>query len=307
MEKKVVLITGASGLIGNHLSKLLDDNNFEVIHLVRKKNLNSKFQQFVWNTDNSFIEEEALKKADSIIHLAGAGIADKPWTVDRKKEIIDSRVIGTELLIKNLILLDKKLDVFVAASAIGFYGLNAIDRPFEETDKHDSGFLGDCCFQWENASAKAIEKCDKFAIIRIGIVLANEGGALPKLVQPIKYFAGSALGSGMQTMPWIHIEDLCRMFLEALVNPAVKGIFNGVSPNSVTNNELTIKVANVLNRPLILPKVPAFIIKLIFGELSQLVLYGAPVSAKKIIETGFKFNFPEISSALTNLLKGDNK
>ena len=135
----------------------------------------------------------------------------------------------------------------------------------------------------------------------------GEGGALPKLVQPIKYFAGSALGSGMQTMPWIHIEDLCRMFLEALVNPAVKGIFNGVSPNSVTNNELTIKVANVLNRPLILPKVPAFIIKLIFGELSQLVLYGAPVSAKKIIETGFKFNFPEISSALTNLLKGDNK
>jgi uncharacterized protein (TIGR01777 family) len=302
MKKKVVLITGASGLIGKHISNLLFENNFEVIHLVRKKNSTSKFEQFIWNVKENFIEIEALKKADCIIHLAGEGIADKPWTTARKKEIIDSRVLGTDFLLKNLSSINKKLDVFVAASAIGFYGLNPINKPFEETDKHDSGFLGDCCYQWEKASSNAIDLCDRFSIIRIGIVLANEGGALPKLLQPIKYYIGSALGSGKQTMPWIHIEDLCRMFLEVLVNTSIKGIYNAVSPNSVSNNELTKEVAKVLERPLILPNAPEFIIKLIFGELSQVVLNGAPVSAKKICETGFQFKFPKLNSALTDLL-----
>lgn len=303
MKKKVVLITGASGLIGNHLSKLLDDNNFEVNHLVRNKVSDSKYKQFIWNVKEDFIEEEALVKSDIIIHLAGAGIADKPWTVERKKEIIDSRVLGTDFLLKNLSSINKKLDVFVAASAIGFYGLNSVGRPFEETDKHDLGFLGDCCFQWENASSKATEICAKLSIIRIGIVLAKEGGALPKLVQPIKYFVGSALGTGKQTMPWIHIDDLCSIFLEALTNPTMNGIYNAVSPNSATNNELTIEVAKVLNRPILLPKVPAFLIKFIFGELSQLVLDGAPISAKKITDVGFQFKFRQLNSALDNLLK----
>jgi uncharacterized protein (TIGR01777 family) len=304
MNKKVVLITGASGLIGNYLSKLLDDNNFEVIHLVRKKVSDSKYQQFVWNVNEDFIEEEALMKTNIIIHLAGAAIADKPWTQERKKEIIDSRVLGTNFLIKKLVSLKIKLDAFVAASAIGFYGLNSIGRPFEETDKHDLGFLGDCCFQWESASSKAIDISTKFSIIRIGIVLAKEGGALPKLVQPIKYFVGSALGTGKQTMPWIHIDDLCNIFFEAVTNPTMNGIYNGVSPSAATNYDLTMNVAKVLNRPLLLPKVPAFFIKFIFGELSQLVLEGAPVSAKKIIDTGFKFKFAELNAALDNLLKG---
>jgi uncharacterized protein (TIGR01777 family) len=304
MNKKVVLITGASGLIGNYLSKLLDDNNFEVIHLVRKKVSDSKYQQFVWNVNEDFIEEEALMKTNIIIHLAGAAIADKPWTQERKKEIIDSRVLGTNFLIKKLVSLKIKLDAFVAASAIGFYGLNSIGRPFEETDKHDLGFLGDCCFQWESASSKAIDISTKFSIIRIGIVLAKEGGALPKLVQPIKYFVGSALGTGKQTMPWIHIYDLCNIFFEAVTNPTMNGIYNGVSPSAATNYDLTMNVAKVLNRPLLLPKVPAFFIKFIFGELSQLVLKGAPVSAKKIIDTGFKFKFAELNDALNNLLKG---
>jgi hypothetical protein len=304
MNKKVVLITGASGLIGNYLSKLLDDNNFEVIHLVRKKVSDSKYQQFVWNVNEDFIEEEALMKTNIIIHLAGAAIADKPWTQERKKEIIDSRVLGTNFLIKKLVSLKIKLDAFVAASAIGFYGLNSIGRPFEETDKHDLGFLGDCCFQWESASSKAIDISTKFSIIRIGIVLAKEGGALPKLVQPIKYFVGSALGTGKQTMPWIHIYDLCNIFFEAVTNPTMNGIYNGVSPSAATNYDLTMNVAKVLNRPLVLPKVPAFFIKFIFGELSQLVLDGAPVSAKKIIDTGFKFKFAELNDALNNLLKG---
>ena len=304
MNKKVVLITGASGLIGNYLSKLLDDNNFEVIHLVRKKVSDSKYQQFVWNVNEDFIEEEALMKTNIIIHLAGAAIADKPWTQERKKEIIDSRVLGTNFLIKKLVSLKIKLDAFVAASAIGFYGLNSIGRPFEETDKHDLGFLGDCCFQWESASSKAIDISTKFSIIRIGIVLAKEGGALPKLVQPINYFVGSALGTGKQTMPWIHIDDLCNIFFEAVTNPTMNGIYNGVSPSAATNYDLTMNVAKVLNRPLVLPKVPAFFIKFIFGELSQLVLDGAPVSAKKIIDTGFKFKFAELNDALNNLLKG---
>jgi uncharacterized protein (TIGR01777 family) len=282
----------------------LDDNNFEVIHLVRKKVSDSKYQQFVWNVNEDFIEEEALMKTNIIIHLAGAAIADKPWTQERKKEIIDSRVLGTNFLIKKLVSLKIKLDAFVAASAIGFYGLNSIGRPFEETDKHDLGFLGDCCFQWESASSKAIDISTKFSIIRIGIVLAKEGGALPKLVQPIKYFVGSALGTGKQTMPWIHIDDLCNIFFEAVTNPTMNGIYNGVSPSAATNYDLTMNVAKVLNRPLVLPKVPAFFIKFIFGELSQLVLDGAPVSAKKIIDTGFKFKFAELNDALNNLLKG---
>lgn len=304
MNKKVVLITGASGLIGNHLSKLLDENNFEVIHLVRKKVSASKYQQFIWNVNDDFIEEEALLKSNVIIHLAGASIADKPWTQERKKEIIDSRVIGTNFLIKKLFSLKINLDAFVAASAIGFYGLNSIGRPFIETDKHDLGFLGDCCFKWESAISKASDISTKFSIIRIGIVLAKEGGALPKLVQPIKYFVGSALGSGKQIMPWIHIDDLCNIFLEALTNPSMHGIYNAVSPSTATNYDLTLNVAKVLNRPILLPKVPAFVIRFIFGELSQLVLEGAPVSAEKIIDVGFKFKFAELNDALNNLLKG---
>lgn len=297
-----VLITGASGLVGSRLTELLLSKNIEIVHLGRIKR-NGSVPSFVWDVANQQMDETALAGVDTIVHLAGAGVADKRWTSSRKKEILDSRIQSTHLLYQTLLQKKHQVKTVVAASAIGYYGFGLSDELFTEESRPASDFLADVTQKWE----AAVEKIDDLGIrvvkIRIGIVLSNKGGALKEMARPIKLGFGAALGTGRQMMSWIHIDDLCGMFIKAIEDSSLSGAYNGVSPNPVTNVELTKALSRVLEKPLWLPNVPPFALKLLVGEMADIVLNGCNVSAKKIQKTGFQFKFPLLENALNHLLK----
>ncbi len=299
MKKEVVLITGGTGLIGSVLQTILHDAGYEVILLSRNaKNENS----YLWDVEKNFIDKQAILKADHLIHLAGAGIADKPWTEARKKEIIDSRVDTTSLLIESFKQHKKELKTVIAASAIGYYGFKTSKHIYTETDAPATGFLADTCVTWEKATSAFNEISERLVQIRIGVVLDKNGGALKKMAQPVHFFAGAAIGSGKQYMPWIHVKDLCDMILYTLKNQKTHGIYNGVSSTHITNEDFTKAIGKALHRPILLPAIPAFIIKALFGDMAGMVLEGSRVSNEKIKETGFNFKFENIDLALEDLL-----
>lgn len=296
-----VLITGGSGLVGTELSSLLKDKGYEVAHLTRSKKEGYPYKQFKWDIDRKQIEDEAIHFADVIIHLAGAGVADKKWTDKRKKEIVESRTESASLLyntIKNMP--NEAPSQIISASAIGYYGMDTGDKLVNEESNSGHDFLAEVTKKWED-SVDQFELLEiPTAKIRIGIVLTDKGGALPQLAQPIKLMAGAPLGSGGQWMSWIHIEDLARLFLH-VQEKKLSGVFNGVGTTPATNKELTKAVAKVLNKPLILPNVPAFAMKLLLGEMAQMVLGGNKVSAEKISNNGFDFKFENLEDALKDI------
>ena len=299
MKKEVVLITGGTGLIGSVLQTILLDADYEVILLSRNaKNENS----YLWDVEKNFIDKQAILKADHLIHLAGAGIADKPWTEARKKEIIDSRVDTTSLLIESFKQHKKELKTVIAASAIGYYGFKTSKHIYTETDAPATGFLADTCVTWEKATSAFNEISERLVQIRIGVVLDKNGGALKKMAQPVHFFAGAAIGSGKQYMPWIHVKDLCDMILYTLKNQKTHGIYNGVCSTHITNEDFTKAIGKALHRPILLPAIPAFVIKALFGDMAGMVLEGSRVSNEKIKETGFNFKFENIDLALEDLL-----
>ena len=299
MKKEVVLITGGTGLIGSVLQTILLDADYEVILLSRNaKNENS----YLWDVEKNFIDKQAILKADHLIHLAGAGIADKPWTEARKKEIIDSRVDTTSLLIESCKQHKKELKTVIAASAIGYYGFKTSKHIYTETDAPATGFLADTCVTWEKATSAFNEISERLVQIRIGVVLDKNGGALKKMAQPVHFFAGAAIGSGKQYMPWIHVKDLCDMILYTLKNQKTHGIYNGVCSTHITNEDFTKAIGKALHRPILLPAIPAFVIKALFGDMAGMVLEGSRVSNEKIKETGFNFKFENIDLALEDLL-----
>jgi uncharacterized protein (TIGR01777 family) len=299
---KTVLITGANGLVGAKLSLLLQQKEFNVIQLVREPSKNNPFEQYRWNVEKQQIDNKAIEKADYIIHLAGAGIADKRWTNVRKKEILDSRVNSTKLLLTEIKRQNKKLDAFVSASAVGYYGAQTSEHIFSETDNHANDFLGNTCYAWEKSADELSEFAQRIVKLRISIVLAKEGGALPKMLSPVKMGFGAALGSGKQYFPWIHINDLCALFYQSLVDKKMNGVYNAVAPQQINNKELTSAIANRLGKKLWLPNVPSFLLKAIFGELSDSILKGSRASSNKILATNYTFQFPTIATALNNLL-----
>ena len=300
MEKEVVLITGGSGLVGSVLQQTLEQAGYEVILLSRNvKNEHS----FLWDIEKNFIDKKAILKCDHLIHLAGAGIADKPWTDARKKEIIDSRVNSTALLVKSFKQHQKELKTVIAASAIGYYGFETSEHIYTETDAPAQGFLADTCVAWEKASDELKFVSERMVKLRIGVVLDKRGGALKKIAEPVKYYAGAVIGTGKQYMPWIHVKDLCGMILFALKNEKVNGTYNAVCSNHINNEAFTKAIAKALHKPIILPHAPAFIIKTLFGELAGMVLEGSRVSNQKIIDTGFKFKYESMDGALADLLK----
>jgi hypothetical protein len=299
MKKEVVLITGGTGLIGTVLQTILLDAGYEVILLSRNvKNENS----YLWDVEKKVIDKQAILKTDHLIHLAGAGIADKPWTEARKKEIIDSRVDTTSLLIESFKQHKKELKTVIAASAIGYYGFKTSKHIYTETDAPATGFLADTCVTWEKATSAFNEISERLVQIRIGVVLDKNGGALKKMAQPVHFFAGAAIGSGKQYMPWIHVKDLCDMILYTLKNQKTHGIYNGVCSTHITNEDFTKAIGKALHRPILLPAIPAFIIKALFGDMAGMVLEGSRVSNEKIKETGFNFKFENIDLALEDLL-----
>lgn len=297
-----ILITGGSGLIGTRLTEIVRQRGHRVSLLGRTRR-SGVVKSFTWNVATSQIDIEALQGIDVIVHLAGAGIADKPWTLERKREILESRTNSTRLLVSTLKQNSHNVKAVVAASAIGYYGFENRNEVFTEESKAGNDFLADVTKRWEKETDAFLELGIRVVKIRIGIVLSKHGGALEEIARPVKYFVGAPLGSGDQFMSWIHIDDLCYLFAKAIEDPAMHGAYNGVSPYPLTNRELTKAIAKAFGRPLLLPPIPSFVLKLILGEMSDLVLQGNKVSAARVIQAGYEFRFPDIHQALRDLLR----
>lgn len=302
--RKKVLISGGSGMIGSKITQLLLQNNYEVAILSRNPHrYKGNAKAYHWDISDGKIDAEAVRDAQYIIHLAGAGIADKAWTKHRKETLLNSRVLSTNLLHHALSKYDHQVKGFISASAIGYYGADAGQQILTEESPPGNDFLAEVTKAWEDSAGKIQELGIRTVRFRIGVVLSKEGGALPPLAIPIKLFIGSPLGSGKQVMSWIHIKDLCRMFLFAIENEQVQGVYNAAAPNPVSNKDFIKETAQALKRPIILPHVPAFALKALMGQRADLVLGSAHVSSKKIEAAGFAFQFSTLGPALRDLLQ----
>lgn len=291
-----ILVTGGTGFIGKHLSLMLKGKGYNVLILSRSNSNNPDY--YNWNVSKNYIDEEAIKKANYIIHLAGAGIADKRWTKKRRKEIFDSRIKSTKLLLKYVKESNHNLKGFISASGIGFYGAITSNKIFTELDESGKDFLSYTCKFWEKAALQYNSLNIRTVIFRTGVVFAKNGGALQKIIKPIKLGVGAVLGTGNQYMPWIHIDDLCSMYIKAIEDFQINGIYNAVSPEEVTNKQLTCAIADQLNKKIRLPKIPKFILYFMFGKMAVILLEGSRVSSEKIEKTNFIFTYKSIKKVL---------
>lgn len=296
-----VLITGASGLIGHSLTALLLAKGHNVVHLGRKENLAGSVKCYKWDIEKGHIDPKAFENIDTIVHLAGAGITDKRWSAERKKEIVDSRVQSGKLLIEEINKRKDQIKIFVGASAIGIYGAITTETIYTEDMPPHTDFMASICSQWENSYAGIDESACRKCVIRIGVVLSEKGGALVKMNKTAKMGIMSPLGSGKQYMPWIHMDDITDLFYEAIVNPVYQGIYNGVAPQHLTNSEFSLALTHTLGKKMWAPAVPAFVLKIILGEMAVIVLQGSRVSAEKLVKQGFTFKYKEIGAALKDL------
>lgn len=299
---KTILITGGSGLLGKPLTRILLRKGYTIHHLSRNENQhgNPKIKIFKWDVFKREIDEKCLVGVDAIIHLAGEGIVEKRWTDNRKKLIIESRTESIRMLYSLLKNRPHQVKDIISASAIGYYSHRG-NQLLKEDDLPGSDFLSTSCIKWENAVDEGIKLGLRIVKLRTGIVLTPDGGALPQLAKPIQYNFGAAIGSGMQWTSWIHIQDAISMYVYALENANLNGVYNMVAPNPVTNKTLTSEIAVALNKSLWLPNIPAFTLKLVMGEMSIAILGSTKASAEKIVSAGFKFMYPEIKEALTEI------
>ena len=295
---KSILLTGGSGLLGTHLTKALLAKGYTVSHLSRKAGNNPQVKTFVWDINKGIIDEHCIDGIDTIVHLAGSGIAEKHWTDARKKDLVDSRVKSIELVYDLLKRKQHQVTSVISASGIGYYSDRG-DELMYETSAPARDFISQCCVLWE----AAVDEGQKFGVrilkFRTGVVLDKDGGALPTLAKPIKLYIGSPIGSGKQWVPWIHWQDVVDMYLSGIENKNLSGVYNMVAPNPVTNKQLTQAVAKQLHKPLWAPNVPGFVLKLLLGEMSSIVLGSTKVSAQKIEDAGFKFKFTNLEAALS--------
>lgn len=295
-----VLITGGSGLIGRSITHELLKQDISVVHLTRNCNSLAGVKTYEWDWEKKQIDTSCFKDVTHIIHLAGAGIADKPWTMRRKRFIVKSRVHTTRLLNEKVNELNLPLKAFISASGTGYYGAQTIDKIFDEKEPAYKDFIAECCVQWEEA-ADLFETNSRVVKLRLGIVLNKNEGALPKLSSFINKGIGSAIGSGKQYMPWIHLDDAVNLFIESLKNEKMKGVYNAVAPEHQTNKEFTIELAKALNKKVRVPNVPPFVLKTIYGELADILLYGSRVSSEKLLKEGFQFKYNELNKALDQI------
>lgn len=299
IDTKKVIITGATGLIGKKLIPLIEAAGYDAFVLSRKQTNDPRYIQ--WDHHKGFIEEAKLLNTYAVLHLAGSGIADGRWTTDRQKEIVSSRVDTADLLYKTFSKLNIYPRVFISSSGTGYYGADSGSLLMDETAASTSDFISVVCQKWEHAANQFVNLGSRVVVLRTGVVLSSEGGALPKLSQTIRYGVGSAIASGSQYMSWIHMDDLCRLYVEALRNDAFTGTYNAVADETLTNSDFTKAIAKALKKPLFMPNVPAFALKMFFGEMASLLIGGNNVSNAKLKRTGFQCNYPQLSQALNQL------
>ncbi len=300
---KKVLIAGGSGLVGSRLSQMLQEKGYEVSWLSRSSQRNIPYKVFQWDVRAQQIDKKALEDIDFVINLAGAGIADKPWTEQRKKLIIDSRVDSTELLLKTIREVKPTLNAYLASAAIGYYGDRGNELLKESDPPGKDGFLVESTLLWEKAIQSVKNAGYRTVAFRISIVLSTHGGALPKMAMPASFLLGTYFGDGQQWYSWIHIDDLCRMFIWAMENENLDGFYNAASPNPYTSEAFSAAIGKAKNRPTLNLPAPEFALRLFLGEMADTVLSSAKVSPEKIIRTGFEFQFPELVPALRDLFQ----
>ena len=305
---ETVLITGGTGMIGKALTQALIERGFNVIILTRhisdkQKAKIDKLSYAIWDVEKRIIDKDAFAKADYIIHLAGASVAERRWTKKRKQEIVSSRVDSGKLITDSLKNLPNKVKTVVSATAIGWYGPDKNDgKKFTEGDSSSNDFLGQTCKQWEAAIEPASFLGKRLVKLRIGIVLSNEGGAYVEFKKPLKFGFATILGNGKQIVSWVHIDDLIRAILFAMENEKMEGVYNVVAPHPVSNKELVLEIArNERSRFHFPVHVPTFALKIRLGEMSIEVLKSATVSSEKIQQAGFIFQYPDLGSAISQL------
>lgn len=297
-----ILVTGGTGLVGRALTLALTAKGHSCVVLGRKPGPALQGIRYAtWDPAAGNMEEKCLGEADYIIHLAGAGVADKRWSAVRKKEILDSRVNSGNLLVEKLASVPNKVKAVISASAIGWYGADPVipnPHPFTEDHPPNTAFLGDTCRQWENSLHPLTGMNIRLVKYRIGIVLSRKGGALKEFLKPLRFAVAAVLGTGKQVVSWIHIDDLVNMFVFAIEQEHIEGVYNATAPNPVSNKELTLALAKATKGFYIPLPVPAFVLKIIMGEMSIEVLKSTTVSSSKIQLAGYRFMYPGIREAL---------
>jgi len=296
-----IVITGGTGLLGSNLTKKLESLGFEVAFLTRNPKKGAR-AMYYWDPAKGEIDEKVLENTSAIIHLAGAGVADKRWTDAYKKEILDSRTLSTQLLYKTLQNNKHQVQSFIGASAVGIYGIHP-QGIVDENSKFANNFLAEVCQRWEEESLKIEQLGIRTCLVRIGIVLAKEGGFVKEIAQLAQFGLAAPLGRNGLHTPWIHINDLSNIFIHLLRNKQFSGIYNGVAPLNATNTELTKAICKELKRPQFLPPVPQFMLKLMMGEMADMLVSNQQVSAKKMLDAGFIFEFEDAPCAIRDILK----
>lgn len=297
-----VLITGATGLVGNELVSLLLQNGVSIHYLsTSKKKIENEpnYKGFFWNPEQGLIDENCLMGVDAIIHLAGATIS-KRWTNAYKQEIIESRIVSSSLLFKALKNNPHQVKQIVSASGVAIYPNSDTKVYTEDSNEIDNGFLGTVVVKWEESVDKFKLLNIKVCKLRTALVLSNKGGALMEMIKPIRWGLGAAFGTGKQIQSWIHVHDLAALYLFAVEN-AWDGVYNAAAPNPVSNEEFTKAIATVLKKPLFLPNIPQFVMKFFLGEMHELLFENKNVSSQKAIGSGFIFKYKTVDKALENL------
>lgn len=299
-----ILITGGSGMIGSQITQKLLSQGYAINYLSRNPEKMDRVAAFQWDPEAGQFDEQALRDVDYIINLAGAGIADKRWTPERKKLILESRTKSTAFL-RDQLRTSKihKVKAFISASGMNYYGYDNGNSLQKENSQPGDDFLSTVVKAWEEEARMYEELGIRVVICRFGIVLSTKGGALPRIIQPIKFGAAAALGSGQQWMSWVHIDDLVGIVGFAVNEERISGVYNVVAPDPVTNKAFTEKAAEVMGRPFFLPNVPAFALRAALGEMSMLLLGSNRISSERLQEAGFNFEYETLDKALTDLLK----
>ncbi|MGV0925081.1 TIGR01777 family oxidoreductase [Empedobacter tilapiae] len=292
-----ILLTGGSGLIGSELTKILIENGHQVRILTRETDIEHPF--YHWDKDK--IDEKVFEDLDGIIHLAGSLIA-KRWTNSYKKEIFSSRVDTTNLLFDYVKKLNIDLKFFISASGTGYYGQVTSDKIFNESDEPNTDFLGEVCVAWENAAYQFEKIGARVVCVRTSLVLAKNGEGFKLLKKPIQLGIGANIGDGKQWMPWIHIADLLQVYAQAVEDEKMNGSYNASSPENINHSTFNHMLAKKMNKPFFMPNIPAFVMKLALGQMSDLVLKGSRIDTTKIQKIGFKFQYPTLKKALEELI-----